>query len=85
MAEATQAAPRKRTAATTTKTAPAKRAAKPAAVAAAPESGEVITLALEQMPDTKTYAVFSAPEGSGCVGKLYVPKGTKVVKVRVER
>jgi hypothetical protein len=31
--------------------------------------------------DTKTYAVFTFPEGMGCVGKVYVPKGVETVKM----
>jgi hypothetical protein len=31
--------------------------------------------------DTKSYATFTPPKDSGCVGKLYAPLGTETVKV----
>lgn len=36
-----------------------------------------------QLDDTKSYAVFAPPKDSGCVGKIYVPKGTARVRVRI--
>lgn len=39
---------------------------------------------LESAGDTKRWAKFTAPDGSGCVGSLYVPLGAKSVKVLVE-
>lgn len=38
-------------------------------------------LELDYLVDTKSYSVFSPPDGSGCVGKLYAPLGTTNVKV----
>lgn len=73
MAEATTAAPRKRT--------PAKKAAPTTAPAA---SADAVAFALVPAGSTKGYAKFSFPEGSGCVGTVYVPLGTKTVKVRLE-
>lgn len=36
---------------------------------------------LEYQGDTKSYAVFTPPSGSGCVGKFYAPLGTDQVRV----
>jgi hypothetical protein len=70
--------------ATPAKTTPAK-ATKAAPAAAAPikgEDGRVKTpIVLEYTGDTKSYAVFVPPAGSGCVGKFYAPLGTEEVKV----
>ena len=59
-----------------------KRAAKPPVEAAA--ETQRITFAMEEQPETKTWAKFVPPADSGCVGQLYVPKGAKVVKVLIE-
>lgn len=32
---------------------------------------------------TKSYSVWEPPAGSGCVGKLYAPLGTRQVRVRL--
>lgn len=40
-----------------------------------------IGIVLNKGDDTKSYAVFTFPEGSGCVGKVYVPKGVETVKM----
>lgn len=42
-----------------------------------------VVLTLEHAGDTKNYAKFAVPEGAGCVGSLYVPLGTKSVKVAI--
>ena len=42
-----------------------------------------VTFVLEQGEDTKSYAVFSPAPNTGCVGKLYVPKGTQVVRMQL--
>lgn len=83
MAEATTTrAPRTRRASKTTpaKAAPAKAAAKAEAEVPAEEM-ERIQFALELDSETKTYQKFTPPASSGCVGSLYVPKGTVEVKV----
>jgi hypothetical protein len=36
---------------------------------------------LDYAGDTKSYAVFTPPAGSGCVGKFYAPLGTEEVKL----
>lgn len=68
-------------------TAPKPRAAKPAAAAvdsAVDDNGrEVYAFDLIQQPDTKSYSVWSPPAGSGCVGKIYMPLGTREVRVRM--
>lgn len=38
----------------------------------------------EPIGKTKTYAKFGFPEGTGCVGTIYAPLGTRTVKVRIE-
>lgn len=73
------------TAAAPTKAAPAK-ATKATAPKAAPAStgtdDRVKTpVILEFTGETKSYAVFVPPAGSGCVGKFYAPLGTEEVKV----
>jgi hypothetical protein len=40
-----------------------------------------IGFTLEKQADTKSYAKFTPPASSGCVGSLYVPLGTLEVKV----
>lgn len=72
--KATKAAPRK---------APAKKA--PATPAATTTEVDYVAFALEPDSPTKNFARFKYPEGSGCVGTMYAPLGTKVVKVRLER
>lgn len=76
MAEATTTTPRK--------TAP--RKASPAAAKKAAASAETVAAGyvLEPAGTTKTYAKFTFPDGSGCVGTVYAPLGTKTVKVRLE-
>lgn len=73
------------TAPTTTRKPAAKRAPAPKK-AAAPAAAEVSATGyvLEAAGNTKTYAKFTFPEGSGCVGTVYAPLGTKTVKVRLE-
>lgn len=70
-----------------TKAAPAaKPAAKTVAKAAAPveePERERYVMSLEYTGDTKSYAVFVPPSGSGCVGKFYAPLGTEEVKVQL--
>ena len=79
------AAPRKRAAATkatTAKATPAKAA--PSTTDTATDPVDVVVFDLVQLDDTKSYAVFTAPEGSGCVGKLYVHHGVTLVRVKLE-
>lgn len=64
----------------------AKSTAKPAesapAETSAPDDGTTrVGFTMEQGDDTKGYSKFSPPKSSGCVGNLYVPKGTTQVKV----
>lgn len=64
------------------------RATKAADTTAAPvvvdEDGrENYVFDLEHTRDTKTFAVFSPPKSSGCVGSLYMPLGTRAVRVRM--
>ena len=72
-------------AATPAKTTPAKAKAAAPAKAAAVSTGEDgrvrVPIVLEYTGDTKSYAVFVPPAGSGCVGKFYAPLGTEEVKV----
>ena len=75
-------APRKRAATTTAKATPAKAA--PSTADTATDPVDVVVFDLVQLDDTKSYAVFTAPEGSGCVGKLYVPHGVTLVRVKLE-
>lgn len=42
-----------------------------------------VLLELTQTGTSRNYKIFSAPEGSGCVGKLYVPFTTQEVKLLV--
>ena len=79
-APAKKTAPRKAAA----RKAPAKTTPAKAAPAAAP-AVEATTFALDALPSTKNWAVFTPPAESGCVGKLYMPLGTRVVKVRAEK
>lgn len=71
--------PRKRAVKRTT--APATE--EPTAQSEAVESTEPtkIRFKLEAQDETKNYAPFSPPADSGCVGKLYVPKGTEAVHI----
>lgn len=68
---------------TPAKTTPAKAKAAPAK--AQPSTGEDgrtrVPIVLEAAGETKSYAVFVPPAGSGCVGKFYAPLGTEEVKV----
>lgn len=68
------------------KRAPAKAASAKATPAKAPtaEAANAVAFALDAAGSTKTYAKFTFPEGSGCVGTVYAPLGTKTVKVRLE-
>jgi len=62
----------------------AKAAATPAKAAASTtgDDGRVrVPIVLGYAGDTKSYAVFVPPAGSGCVGKFYAPLGTEEVKV----
>lgn len=68
--------------ATARKTTPRKPLAKKAAPVAIETNA--VAFALEPAGSTKTYAKFTFPEGSGCVGTVYAPLGTKTVKVRLE-
>lgn len=84
MAEAqTTTRPARKRAAAKTPTKTAQSKAPVEAPAEMPETTEVqkITFALDQLDDTKTYSVFQPPASSGCVGKLYVPKGVTEVKI----
>lgn len=76
-----------------TTTRPARKRAPVAAKAAAPttakatdpavseEERERYPFAMKALDPTRSYNVFEPPVGSGCVGKLYVPKGCEEVKV----
>jgi len=72
-------------AATPAKTTPAKATKAAPAKAAATSTGEDgrtrVPVVLVYVGDTKSYAVFVPPAGSGCVGKFYAPLGTEEVKV----
>lgn len=62
------------------KAAPKKAA--PAVVQSVGEDGrERYQFDLVHLGDTKSYAKFGPPNGSACVGTLYMPLGTKTVKV----
>jgi hypothetical protein len=63
------------------KKAAAKKVAAPAVEA---EATQRITFVMEEQKPTKGYAKFTPPADSGCVGTLYTPLGTKVVKVLIE-
>lgn len=83
---ATTTTPRKRTTRTTTaKPAAAKTAAaKPAEAPAPAEDADLVRVGpfeLDANGETKSYAKFSPPADSGCVGTLYVPLGTEQVRV----
>ena len=75
----------------TTRTTTAKAATKPAATKAAPakteapaaeaELAKVGPIELVFDRETKSFAVFKAPEGTGCTGSLYAPLGTTEVRV----
>lgn len=88
-APAKTAAPaRKRTSAPVAKktAAPAKSTAAPAEapeaeVAATEPVAQKTTVQWEHVETTKGYEKFKAPAGAGCVGNVYAPLGTKVVKV----
>lgn len=64
-----------------TKATPAKAAPKAATAATEDDERTRIPMVFEAQGDTKSYAVFTPPQGSGVVGKLYVPLGTEEVKV----
>jgi hypothetical protein len=70
---------------TPTKATPAKAAKAATPKAAAVTTGEDgrtrVPVVLEYVGDTKSYAVFTPPKSSGCVGKFYAPLGTEEVKV----
>lgn len=60
----------------------AKPAAKqPATTPPADDGMMKIQLELDAAGETKSYAVFTPPPGSGCVGKFYAPLGTEQIKV----
>ena len=71
------------TTATPRKTAPRKAAAKAPVVvkSVGDDNRERYQFAMVHAGDTKTYAKFQPPAGSGCVGTLYAPLGTKEIKV----
>lgn len=75
----------KRTPAAKKATTPRKTAPKATPAPAPVKDDSVSTLILEHVGSTKTYEKFSPEAGSGCTGTLYATKGTKVVKVRLER
>jgi hypothetical protein len=59
-----------------------KAAAPKAAAVSTGEDGRTrVPVVLEYVGDTKSYAVFTPPKSSGCVGKFYAPLGTEEVKV----
>lgn len=89
----TRPSPRRRTTAkssTAESTAPT-TTAKPARTKAAATVDQVVdesgrenyVFELTHQGDTKSYAKFAPPEGSGCVGTLYMPLGTREVRVRM--
>lgn len=91
----TTTTPRKRAASTTraatTRKAPAAKAApKTAPAEEEAENGHtVITFQVPHTVDTKSYAKFDLAtdvdgNATGCVGSVYAPLGTEVVKVRLE-
>lgn len=66
----------------------AAKATKAATPKAQPAQGPVtedgktrVTLELDFLENTKTYAKFTPPKSSGCVGQFYAPLGTETVKV----
>lgn len=62
--------------------APAAPVAAKAPTASVSDEGKMrISFPLDALDPTKSYAVFSPPADSGCVGKLYVPLGTEEVRV----
>lgn len=74
------------------KTAAPKKSAKKSAPAAAPaetekesviDAGSIDRVQFEMVigDESKNYQKVQCPEGSGCVGGFYVPKGVKTVKV----
>jgi hypothetical protein len=77
--------PRARARKTTTtpaKAAPAKAATAPAKEAPTEDDNTArYAFTMEPAGETKSYAVFSPPKSTGCVGKLYAPLGTEEVKV----
>jgi hypothetical protein len=86
MAATTGRPARTRAARTTpTKAAPKAVATKAEVAEVEPEvtEAEVYVMDLEYVEDTKTYAKFVPPTGSGCVGQFYAPLGTKAVKVKI--
>ena len=60
---------------------PAASASKPATAPPADDGMMKIQLELDAAGETKSYAVFTPPAGSGCVGKFYAPLGTEQIKV----
>lgn len=75
----TTTTPRRTRAAASKPAAPA--AAKPDTEAPMGDGKQRIVLEMEYTGDTKSYAVFVPPAGTGCVGKFYAPLGTAEVKV----
>lgn len=90
MAETKTAAPRRRATgaaakpAAASKRTPAKAAAPAPVAEEAPQTVNKFMVELVPAGETKSYAVFTFPEGTGCVGKVYVPHGTKAVKVLIK-
>lgn len=78
--EAVTAAPvRKRT--TARKSAPRKATAPVVTKTVGDDNRERYQFEMVHAGDTKTYAKFAPPMGSGCVGTVYAPLGTRAVKV----
>lgn len=76
--------PRRSRSATPAKAAPKTATPKAASTPAPPTTEDGlsrVTLELESAGETKSYATFTPPAGSGCVGKFYAPLGTTTVKV----
>jgi hypothetical protein len=76
--------PRKRSSASAAKSTPAKSVAPKATDSpAVVTDGDTTKIQFELVADgeTKTYAKFRVPDGNGCVGSIYAPKGTQIVKV----
>lgn len=71
--------------ATPAKAAPAAAPTKAdAPVTGADGTVESFVVALEAAGETKSYSVWTPPQGSGCVGKFYAPLGATAVKVAIK-
>lgn len=62
---------------------PAEKPAETEAPAAETPAVNKTVVALTHLRDTKNWAVFGAPDGSGLTGSLYAPLGTSEVRVQV--